>query len=297
MTDDRGQMTEFSTVNLSSVFCFMPALHSPCGEGGLSVFCNREDIMGKLSFNLEDKVFVVTGGSRGIGLEITKMLLDQKAKVAICGRKQDGLDATVAELNAGDNLLAVTAHVAQPEDVERLFNQTLEAFGRVDGLINNVGMNIVSGLVDADPGLWSKIIDSNLNGTFLCSRKAGQILREQKGGKIVSISSLAGRRSAPFMGIYGVAKAGIEMMTKVIAQELAAYNIQVNAVAPGMVRTKFSEPFWSNSEIYEQIIKTIPLARIAEPVDVAWAVLFLCSEASNFITGQTMMVDGGASAV
>ena len=253
--------------------------------------------MGKLSFNLKDKVFVVTGGSRGIGLEITRMLLDQKAKVAICGRKQDGLDATTAELNAGDNLLAVPAHVARPEDVERLFSQTLETFGRLDGLINNVGMNIVSGLVDADPGLWSKIIDSNLSGTFLCSRKAGQILREHKRGKIVSISSLAGRRSAPFMGIYGVAKAGIEMMTKVIAQELAAYNIQVNAVAPGMVRTKFSEPFWSNNEIYEQIIKTIPLARIAEPVDVAWAVLFLCSEASDFITGQTMMVDGGASAV
>jgi 2-deoxy-D-gluconate 3-dehydrogenase len=122
-------------------------------------------------------------------------------------------------------------------------------------------------------------------------------MREQKKGKIVSISSIAGRRSAPFMGIYGVAKAGIEMMTKVIAQELAAFNIQVNAVAPGMVRTKFSEPFWSNEEIYEQIIKTIPLARIAEPVDVAWAVLFLCSEASDFITGQTLMVDGGASAV
>lgn len=122
-------------------------------------------------------------------------------------------------------------------------------------------------------------------------------MREQKKGKIVSISSIAGRRSAPFMGIYGVAKAGIEMMTKVIAQELAAFNIQVNAVAPGMVRTKFSEPFWSNDEIYEQIIKTIPLGRIAEPVDVAWTVLFLCSEASDFITGQTLMVDGGASAV
>jgi 2-deoxy-D-gluconate 3-dehydrogenase len=99
------------------------------------------------------------------------------------------------------------------------------------------------------------------------------------------------------MGIYGVAKAGIEMMTKVMAQELAPFNIQVNAVAPGMVRTKFSEPFWSNDEIYEQIVKTIPLARIAEPADVAGAVLFLCSEASDFITGQTVMVDGGASAV
>jgi len=253
--------------------------------------------MGKLSFNLEDKVFVVTGGSRGIGLEIAGMLLDQEARVVICGRKQDGLDAAAAELNAGDNLLAVPAHVAKAEDVDGLFSRTLEVFGRIDGLINNVGMNIVTGLVDADPGLWNKIIDSNLNATFLCSRKAGQMMREQGAGKMVSISSLAGRRSAPFMGIYGVAKAGIEMMTKVIAQELAAFNIQVNAVAPGMVRTKFSEPFWSNSEIYEQIIKTIPLGRIAEPVEVARAVLFLCSEASDFITGQTLMVDGGASAV
>ncbi len=253
--------------------------------------------MGNLSFDLENKVFVVTGGSRGIGFEITRMLLDQKARVAICSRKQEGLDAAAAELNAGANLLAVPAHVARAEDVDGLFNHTLEAFGRVDGLINNVGMNIVTGLVDADPGLWNKIIDSNLNATFLCSRKAGRIMREHKKGKIVSISSIAGRRSAPFMGIYGVAKAGIEMMTKVMAQELAAFNIQVNAVAPGMVRTKFSEPFWSNSEIYEQIVKTIPLGRIAEPVDVAQAVLFLCSKASDFITGQTLMVDGGASAV
>ena len=253
--------------------------------------------MGNLSFNLEGKVFVVTGGSRGIGFEITRMLLDQKARVVICGRKQEGLAAAAAELNAGDNLLAVPAHVAQAEDVESLFNRVLEVFGNVDGLINNVGMNIVTGLVDADPGLWNKIIDSNLNGTFLCSRKAGQIMRERKKGKIVSISSIAARRSAPFMGIYGVAKAGIEMMTKVLAQELAPFNIQVNAVAPGMVRTKFSEPFWSNNEIYEQIVKAIPAGRIAETADVALSVLFFCSQASDFITGQTLRVDGGASAI
>jgi 2-deoxy-D-gluconate 3-dehydrogenase len=253
--------------------------------------------MGKLSFNLEDKVFVVTGGSRGIGLEIAKMLLEEKSRIVICGRKQEGLDAAAAELNAGDNLLAVPAHVARDGDVDGLFSRTMEVFGRLDGLINNVGMNIVTGVVDADPGLWNKIIDSNLNSTFLCSRKAGQLMREKGKGKIVSISSIAGRRAAPFMGIYGVAKAGIEMMTRVIAQELAAFNIQVNAVAPGMVRTKFSEPFWSNSEFYEQIVKAIPMGRIAEPVDVARAILFLCSEASDFITGQTLMVDGGASAV
>lgn len=253
--------------------------------------------MGNLSFNLEDKVFVVTGGSRGIGLEIARMLLDQKADVVICGRKQEGLDAAVSHLGAGDHLLAVQAHVAQKDDVDELFSRSLKAFGKVDGLINNVGMNIVTGLVDADPGLWKKIIDTNLSGTFLCSSKAGQIMREQKQGKIISISSIAARRSAPAMGIYGVAKAGIEMMTKVLAQELAPFNIQVNSIAPCMVKTKFSQPFWSNNDLYEQIVKTIPLGRIAEPADVAWPVLFLCSDASDFITGQTLMVDGGASAI
>jgi 2-deoxy-D-gluconate 3-dehydrogenase len=253
--------------------------------------------MAKLFFNLEDKVFVVTGGSRGIGLEVAKLLLDQKAKVVICGRNQEGLDAAAKVLDAGDRLRTVQAHVAKSEDVERLFEAAFGGFGRIDGLINNVGMNIVSGVVDADPGLWNKIIDSNLNGTFLCARKAGQIMRNQKTGKIVSISSIAGRRAAPFMGIYGIAKAGIEMMTKVMAQELAPFNIQVNAVAPCMVRTKFSEPFWSNAELYDQIVKAIPLGRIAEPADVAWPVLFLCSEASDFMTGQTLMVDGGSSAV
>ena len=253
--------------------------------------------MAKLFFNLEDKVFVVTGGSRGIGLEVAKLLLDQKAQVVICGRKQEGLDAAAKVLDAGDRLRSVQAHVAKSEDVERLFETAVGGFGRIDGLINNVGMNIVTGVVDADPGLWNKIIDSNLNGTFLCARKAGQIMRSQKTGKIVSISSIAGRRAAPFMGIYGIAKAGIEMMTKVVAQELAPFNIQVNAVAPCMVRTKFSEPFWSNAELYDQIVKAIPLGRIAEPADVAWPVLFLCSEASDFMTGQTLMVDGGSSAV
>jgi 2-deoxy-D-gluconate 3-dehydrogenase len=253
--------------------------------------------MGELNFNLEDKVFVVTGGSRGIGLEIAKQLLAQKARVVICGRKQEGLESAISELNGGDHLLALAAHVAKSEDVERLFNTTIGKFGKLDGLINNVGMNIATGLVDADPGLWSKIIDSNLNGSFLCSRKAGQIMREQKRGKIISISSIAGRRAAPFMGIYGVAKAGIEMMTRVLAQELAPFNIQVNAVAPCMVRTKFSQPLWSNEEIHEHIVKSIPLGRIAEPIDVVHPTLFLLSEGSDFITGQTLLVDGGASAV
>jgi NAD(P)-dependent dehydrogenase (short-subunit alcohol dehydrogenase family) len=251
----------------------------------------------QLNYGLENKVFVVTGGSRGIGFDIARLLLAQKAKVVICARKREGLDSAAEKLQAGDNLLAVQGHVAKKEEVEKLFERTLEYFGRLDGLVNNVGMNLMSSVLDAAPGLWKKIIDSNLNSHFLCAQKAGQIMRTRHKGKIVSISSIAARRSAPAMGIYGIAKAGIEMLTKVLAQELAPFNIQVNAVAPCMVRTAFSEPFWANKDLHDIIVKTIPLGRLAEPIDVAHPVLFLCSEGSNFITGQTLMVDGGASAV
>jgi len=253
--------------------------------------------MHPISYGLAGKVFVVTGGSRGIGFEIARCLLEQKARVVICGRKQDGLDRAAEKLAAGKDLLPLAAHIAKSEAVEILFDQTLQRFGQLDGLINNVGLNIISGVVDADPGMWRKIIDSNLNGTFLCSRKAGQILREQQKGKIVNISSIAAQRSAPAMGIYGVAKAGIEMLTKVMAQELAPFNVQVNAVAPCMVRTTFSEPFWSDKTLHAAIVNTIPLGRIAEPIDIAHPTLFLCSTGSDFMTGQILNVDGGASAI
>jgi len=253
--------------------------------------------MSPFNFNLEDSVFVVTGGSRGIGFEIARLLLEQKARVAICGRKKEGLDMAAERLGAGNNLLTVQAHVAKFEEIESLFDQTLARFGKLDGLVNNVGMNIMTSVVDADPGLWQKIIDSNLNGNFLCSRKAGQIMRSQHHGKIVNLSSIAARRSAPAMGAYGVAKAGIEMLTRVLAQELAPFNIQVNAIAPCMVRTGFSEPLWTNKDLHAAIVKTIPLGRIAEPIDVAHPVLFLCSAAADFITGETLLVDGGASAI
>ncbi len=248
-------------------------------------------------YDLREKVFVVTGGSRGIGLEIARRLLAEDATVAICGRKEENLKAAAEAMGASDRLLAVPAHIAKPADVERLFQAVMERFGHIDGLINNVGMNIAAEALDADADLWRKIIDSNLTGTYLCSRAAGRILRERKTGKIVSVTSIAARRAAPFMGMYGVAKAGIEMMTRVLARELAPFNVQVNAVAPGMVRTGFSQPFWGNEEVYKHIVAGIPAGRIAEPADVAHAVLFLCSAGADFITGQTLHVDGGASAV
>ncbi|HDP24802.1 MAG TPA: SDR family oxidoreductase [Deltaproteobacteria bacterium] len=254
--------------------------------------------MDTLWYGLEDKVAVVTGGSRGIGLEIARELLRQKARVAICGRKQDSLDSAGHELAGGDNLMTMAAHIAREEDVDHLFTAVMERWGTVDVLINNVGMNVMTpAIADMDYPLWQKIMDTNLNGTFLTSRRAAKIMREQAKGKIVSVSSIAGRKASPAMGIYGIAKAGIEMLTRVLSAELAPHNIQVNAVAPCMVRTEFSKPFWSNKDLYDMITKTIPLGRIAEPIDVVHPVLFLSSDAANFITGQTILVDGGATAI
>ncbi|MBS3809136.1 MAG: SDR family oxidoreductase [Desulfobacterales bacterium] len=254
--------------------------------------------MGDLWFGLEDRVFVVTGGSRGIGLEIARELLRQKAKVVICARKQDGLESAKNELQGGDSLLALQAHVAKEEDVNRLFDAAVEKFGRIDALVNNVGMNLPTGaLVETELGMWQKIIDSNLTGTYLCCRRAGKIMREQKTGRIVSVTSTAAHRASPGMNIYGIAKAGTEMMTKNLASELAPDNICVNAVAPTMVKTGFSEPFWSNSEIYDMVVKNIPLGRIAEPEDVVKVVLFLASDGASFITGQTIVVDGGSAVI
>ncbi len=254
--------------------------------------------MGALSYGLEGKVALVTGGSRGIGLELARQLLEQKAKVAICGRKPDGLEAARKTLGAGDDLLAVPAHVAEEDQVDRLFGALLERFGRLDVLVNNVGMNLPGPpAVEADLGLWRKVLDTNLTGTYICSRRAAAIMRAQRSGKIINVSSVAGRKASPGMGIYGVAKAGVEMLTKVLAAELASDNIQVNAVAPGMVRTGFSAPFWSSEDLYRRIVATIPAGRIAEPVDVVHAILFLASDAAAYITGQTLVVDGGNTAV
>lgn len=254
--------------------------------------------MTRPKYGLAGKVSVITGGSRGIGLDLARHLLKEKAKVAICARKQEGLDRAAEELGGGDSLLTVPTHIASEKDVEILFEQTRARYGRLDILVNNVGMNLLTpSVIDSGLSTWQKIIDTNLTGAYLCSRTAAKIMKEFGGGKIVSISSIAACRSAPGLGIYGIAKAGIEMLTRVLAAELAPDNIQVNAVAPCMVKTGFSADFWSNEDIYDQVVKNIPLGRLAEPVDIIDPILFLCSGGADFITGQVIAVDGGATAV
>lgn len=251
-----------------------------------------------MDYGLAGRVVVVTGGSRGIGLELARGFLEEGAKVVICSRKQENLAAAAEALAGGERLLAVAAHVGREAEVEKLFAVAVETFGRLDVLVNNVGMNLPApSVVDAELALWNKVLEGNLTGAFLCSRRAARLMREQKMGKIVNISSLAASKAYPAMGIYGVAKAGLEMLTRVLAFELAAFNIQVNAVAPGVVKTDFSRPFWSIPEIHAQLVRQIPAGRLAETGDVVPLVKFLASPLSDYITGQTIMVDGGASTI
>jgi 2-deoxy-D-gluconate 3-dehydrogenase len=251
-----------------------------------------------MNYGLDDKVVLVTGGSRGIGLALARELLEQNAQVIICARKAEGLEKAAAELAQSERLTTVQAHVADADQVDALFETIKEKFGHLDVAVNNVGMNLPTpAIADLDPKLFAKIIDTNLTGNFLCARRAARLMRTRKRGKIVSITSLAAHRAAPMMGIYGIAKSAVEMLTKVLAAETAGDNIQVNAVAPAMVRTDFSKPFWSNQETLQAITQTIPMGRIAEPIDVVHPVLFLASQGSDFITGQTILVDGGASTV
>ncbi|MFX0062753.1 MAG: SDR family NAD(P)-dependent oxidoreductase [Candidatus Hermodarchaeota archaeon] len=249
--------------------------------------------------SFEGKVVLVTGGTRGIGKALTKAFLAEKAKVAICSRKEENVSTALEDLDAPeDQLFGMTTHIAKTDQIKTLVAKINEKFGQIDILINNVGMNLFTPTVsEAEEGAWRKIIDTNLTGTFLVCKEVIPIMKKQNGGKIVNISSLAGQRAAPAMGIYGIAKAGIDMLTRILAMELATFNIQVNSIAPGVVRTAFSEFLWGNEELHKQIIERIPLNRIAEIKDVVHAVLFISSSKADYITGTTIVLDGGMSVV
>jgi len=254
--------------------------------------------MSRMDLDFSGKVALVTGGSRGLGLAIAKAMAEKGAEVVICGRKQENLDGAVEDFRQiGREVIAQPANVGNPDQVASLF-QTIETrFGKLDILVNNVGMNILTPIVaETDPGLWDKIMETNLKGTFLASKHAVPLMKKAGGGKIVNISSIAARRAAMGMGVYCVAKAGVEMLTKVMAVEHAKEGIKVNAVAPCVVRTKFSQQFWSNEDLLKEITRTIPMGRIAEPEDVVGTVLYLASSLSDFVTGETIAVDGGSLA-
>jgi NAD(P)-dependent dehydrogenase (short-subunit alcohol dehydrogenase family) len=219
-------------------------------------------------FSLQDKVAVITGGSRGIGRAIALCFAEAGASVVVSSRTLGNVEAVAEEIRAaGGRALAVEAHVGEPPAIERLVARTIETFGQIDIVVNNAATNPHFGpVLTADEGQWDKILDTNTKGVFRVCKAVVPHMESRGGGKIINLASIAGHA-----------------------------NIQVNAIAPGIIKTRFSRVLWQTPHIAEPVLKALPLGRFGEPTDVAGLALYLASPASDYVTGAVFLVDGGMS--
>jgi len=245
-------------------------------------------------FSLEGKVALVTGGSRGIGRASALALADAGAHVVVSSRKIADLEAVAEEIRAkGVRALAVAAHNAKIEESRMLIERVVKEFGRIDILMNNAGTNPYYGpLLEQDEKTYEVTMNVNLKGVLFLSQLAAKIMKEQGGGSIINISSIGGLRAGD-LGVYSVTKAGLIMLTQVMAKEWGQYNIRVNAIAPGIIKTRLSEALWKEPEVNQKVLGQIPLMRLGEPEEIAGAVVFLASPAASYVTGATLVIDGG----
>ena len=246
-------------------------------------------------FSMKGCNAVVTGATRGIGLAIARGFLEAGATVTLCGRKQEGVDAALAELSDhSSNVLGVAAHVGKVEDIERLIAEAEERFGPIDTLVNNAGTNPYYGpIAESEDWAWDKTMDVNLRGPYLLSRRVGVKMMAGDGGSIVNISSVAGLEAASGQGIYSVTKAGLIMLTKVMAREMGASGVRVNCICPGVIRTQLSRALWDDEKTAKAWISRKALGRVGEVDELVGAAIYFASEASSFTTGAVLQVDGG----
>ena len=243
--------------------------------------------MSIVSFSLEGKVALVTGGSRGIGRTIALTFAENGADVIVSSRKLPDLEKVAEEIRGtGRRGLAVAAHVARPEESRALVDTVVKEFGRIDILVNNAGTNPYMGpLIDAEEWAWDVTMNVNLKGPFMLSQMVARVMRDQGSGNIINIASTAGINPS-MLHIYSVTKAGLIMLTRVMALEWARHGIRANAIAPGLVMTRFSEALWKGTPAEQNI---------ARPEDVAGAALYLASDASRYVNGETIVITGAGS--
>jgi NAD(P)-dependent dehydrogenase (short-subunit alcohol dehydrogenase family) len=252
--------------------------------------------MGTAEFSMPGEVVLVTGGRQGIGKAIALAIAEAGANVAICDVvSEDGeLQAVAKEIERlGRHSLAIHADTSKRTDVEAMVERVMHEFGRIDVLVNNAGIAIRKPLMDTTENGWDKLMGIDIKGYYLCAQAVARRMIEQKRGSMINLASQYAFRVIPGMGLYAIAKAGVTMLTRALAQELGKFGIRVNAIAPGMVRTEFARYRWGDPQFIQKFEAAVPLGRIADPTDLTGVVLFLASRASEFVTGQIISVDGG----
>jgi NAD(P)-dependent dehydrogenase (short-subunit alcohol dehydrogenase family) len=242
---------------------------------------------------------LVTGASRGIGSAIATALVEQGAHVVLSSRKQADLDEEAARINAEypGRASAVAAHAGRPEDLEKLVKTVMDRFSHIDILVNNAATNPYFGpVLDADLSAWDKTFEVNLRGVFILTKLVYRAWMEEHGGAVVNIASVGGLRPGLGLGVYNVTKAAVIMLTRQLARELGG-KVRVNAIAPGLVKTRFAEALWGNEAILERVLASNPMGRIGLPDEIAGAVAFLASDAASYINGEVIVIDGGGGEV
>jgi NAD(P)-dependent dehydrogenase (short-subunit alcohol dehydrogenase family) len=249
-------------------------------------------------FRLDGKVALVTGGARGLGKVISEALASAGARVAVSSRKPEQAEAMagVIRLAHGAEALGVAADVTRRADVEAMVAATVNRFGRIDILVNNAGVNIRGPIERLSEDDWDLVLDTNLKGPWLCCRAVAEPMKRQKWGRVINVSSMMGEISMPDRTPYSASKGGLTLLTKTLALEWASHGINVNALCPGPFATEINTPLLNDPNVRAQMQANVPLGRWGDPFELGPAAVFLASEASSFMTGATLFIDGGYTA-
>lgn len=248
-----------------------------------------------MAIDIKGKIAVVTGSTKGIGNGIAKAFAEAGANVVIVSRNRDDCERVAAEFKStyGVETLGVSGDVTKMESIETIMNKTVEQFGRIDILVNNAGSAITKRAEHLTEADWDRVLNLDLKSVFFCSQAAGRIMMEQKSGKIISISSILGLVADKQVLPYAVSKGGVLQMTKALALEWAKHNIQVNAICPGYIKTEMNREDLESEKIGKHLLGKIAMRRFGEVHEIGDAAVFLASDASNYMTGQQIVIDGG----